>query len=177
MPLATSTPMEGRGKNEEEKIKQVEKDLGSPLLKVYKDNFGRDKLYRDTLKDTPSWYTPGGGSTQFYTPREEPTPTGKTSSQTSGVRPAAATVPSQQIIASPKGDPRTTGAASKPTAVVEKPSNVTTPGRAVAAKPRVLIKSTPPKIPRELRSYNKPGIKEAEVKLDEPRRTRSGLIR
>ena len=95
MPLATSPPMEGRGKNEEEKIKQVEKDLGSPLLKVYKDNFGRDKLYRDTLKDTPSWYTPGGGSTQFYTPREEPTPTGKASSQTSGVRPAAVTVPSQ----------------------------------------------------------------------------------
>ena len=66
---------------------------------------------------------------------------------------------------------------TKPTVVAEKPSNTMTPGRAVAAKPRVLMKPTPPKIHKELRSFNKPGIKEAEVKLDEPRRTRSGLIR
>ena len=176
MPLATSTPLEGRGMNEKEKIKQVEKDLGSPLVKIYRDNFGRDKLYKETLKDTPSWYTPGGGSTQFYTPREEPTSVSNKASSPANGSGSAAVAPSQTSSTSPGKSP-VKSRIIKPTVVAEKPSNTMTPGRAVTAKPRVLMKSTPPKIHRELRSFNKPGIKEAEVKLDEPRRTRSGLIR
>ena len=54
---------------------------------------------------------------------------------------------------------------------------IATPKRPTAIKPRMLEKGPPAQIPKQLRSYNNPGLKEAEVKLDGPRQTRSGLKR
>ena len=148
------------------KIKMTESELGTPLLKVYRDAFGRDDLYKKTLMSSPSPSTPSDQT--FYTPREEIT------------KPSPATETTVPQAPSPKVDKGSSPTGRTPAVVPKEttPEKITaTPKRPTAVKPRVLEKSPPAQIPKQLRSFNKPGLREAEVRLDEPRQTRSGLKR
>ena len=158
MPLTTSTPME--------KIKMTESEMGTPLLKVYKDALGRDALYRKTLMSGPSPST--SSDETFYTPREEVT------------RPSPATKVMPPEASSPKVSKGSLPTSQTPTV---KPKEATpekiiaTPKRQTVVKPRVLERSFQVQVPKQLKSFNKPGLQEAEVRLDGPRQTRSGLKR